>query len=64
MTVKALMTHPMETGNRKDSLTGLKVLINKSLAVALGLDVKYNSDVPVGKEHTDTKTTANIVYSF
>lgn len=53
-----------ESNNEVASLTGLKVMINKSLAVALGLDVKYNSDVPEGKEHTDTKTTANIVYSF
>lgn len=53
-----------ESNTEIASLTGLKVMINKSLAVALGLDVKYNSDVPADKKNTDTKTTANIVYSF
>jgi putative salt-induced outer membrane protein len=46
------------------SFTGLKAAINSSLALTLGLDVKYNSDVPDDKENTDTKTTANIVYNF
>jgi len=53
-----------ESNTEVASFSGLKVMINKSLAVALGLDVKYNSDVPDDKKHTDTKTTANIVYSF
>lgn len=53
-----------ESNTEVASFTGLKVMINKSLAVALGLDVKYNSDAPADKENTDTKTTANIVYSF
>lgn len=53
-----------ESNTEVASLTGLKVMINKSLAVALGLDVKYNSEVPADKKNTDTKTTANIVYSF
>jgi putative salt-induced outer membrane protein len=46
------------------SFTGLKVAINSSLALSLGLDVKYNSSVPDDKKNTDTKTTANIVYTF
>jgi putative salt-induced outer membrane protein len=46
------------------SFTGLKVMINSSLALSLGLDVKYNSEVPDDKKNTDTKTTANIVYNF
>jgi len=46
------------------SFTGLKVAINSSLALSLGLDVKYNSEVPDDKKNTDTKTTANIVYNF
>ena len=46
------------------SFTGLKVSINSSLALSLGLDVKYNSSVPDDKKNTDTKTTANIIYNF
>ena len=46
------------------SFTGLKVAINSSLALSMGLDIKHNTDAPADKEKTDTKTTANIVYNF
>jgi putative salt-induced outer membrane protein len=46
------------------SFTGLKVNINKTLALSLGYDLKHNTNPPEGKEKTDGKTTANIVYNF
>lgn len=47
-----------------ESTTGLKVKINSSLALKLSLKVKDNSNVPVGKKHTDTETAVTLVYDF
>lgn len=46
------------------SSTSLKVKINSSLAMKLGLDVQNNSEIPAGKKHTDTTTSVTLVYDF
>ncbi len=46
------------------STTSLKVKINSSLAMKLGFKVQDNSEVPVGKKHTDTETALTLVYDF
>lgn len=46
------------------STSSLKVKINSSLAMKLGIKVQDNSDVPVGKKHTDTETALTLVYDF
>jgi putative salt-induced outer membrane protein len=46
------------------STTSLKLKINSSLAMKLGLKVIDNSDVPIGKKHTDTETALTLVYDF
>lgn len=47
-----------------ESITSLKVRINSSLAMKLGLKIMDNSDVPAGKKHTDTETGVTLVYDF
>lgn len=47
-----------------ESVTGLKVKINASLALKLTATIKDNSDVPAGKKHTDTQTAVTLVYDF
>jgi len=46
------------------SVTALSANINSSLAMKLTLTVKNNSEVPAGKEKTDTETAVTLVYSF
>ena len=46
------------------STTSLKVKINSSLAMRLGLKVQDNSEVPDDKKHTDTETSLTLVYDF
>lgn len=46
------------------SETGLKSQINGSLATKITYNVKHVSDVPVGKEKTDTEFGVTLVYSF
>ncbi len=46
------------------SVTALTANINSSLAMKLTLTVKNNSEVPAGKEKTDTETAVTLVYSF
>lgn len=47
-----------------ESTTALKVKINTSLALKVSVKVKDNSEVPVGKKHTDTTTAVTLVYDF
>ena len=45
--------------------TGLTVAMNDKFALKFAFEVRNNSDIPPGdSEHTDTTTTANIVYNF
>jgi putative salt-induced outer membrane protein len=43
---------------------GLAVSMTKKLALKVGFQVRYNSDVQPGVKQTDTQTTTNLVYSF
>lgn len=42
----------------------LQVSMTKSLALAVGLGIRYNSDPPPLSESTDTLTTVNLVYNI
>jgi putative salt-induced outer membrane protein len=42
----------------------LAVAINETLALAVGIGVRYNSDPPAGSESTDTLFTVNLVYNI
>lgn len=46
------------------SETFLKLVVNGNLSAKMGYEVKHNSDVPVGVDKTDTKTTVTLVYGF
>lgn len=43
---------------------GLSVSITKKMALKLGFQWRYNSDVQPGRQSTDTLTTTNLVYNF
>ncbi len=43
---------------------GLAVSINKSFALKLGYQIRYNSDVEPGAKNTDQLVTTNLVYKF
>lgn len=43
---------------------GLSVNMTRKLALKLGFQVRYNSDVRPGIKSTDTLTTTNLVYNF
>jgi putative salt-induced outer membrane protein len=43
---------------------GLSVSMTKKMALKLGYQVRYNSDVLPGVKNTDTLTTTNLVYNF
>ncbi|MEO8777329.1 MAG: DUF481 domain-containing protein [Rhodanobacter sp.] len=43
---------------------GLAVSMTKKLALKVGFQVRYNSEVQPGIKKTDTLTTTNLVYSF
>ncbi len=43
---------------------GLSVSMTKKMALKLGFQVRYNSDVRPGRKSTDTLTTTNLVYNF
>ncbi len=43
---------------------GVLVKMTDALALKAGVEVRHNSDVPVGVKKTDTLTTLNIVYGF
>lgn len=42
----------------------VKVAINDRFALSVGVQVRHNTDAPVGTEETDTTTTASVVYSL
>lgn len=45
--------------------TGLAVSMNDTFAVKLGFEIRNNTKIPPGdSEHTDTITSANLVYDF
>jgi putative salt-induced outer membrane protein len=45
--------------------TGLAVSMTDSFAVKLGFEARHNTKIPPGdSEHTDTITSANLVYDF
>ena len=46
------------------SVTSLKAQISGKLAMKISLTVKNTSEVPDGKEETDTETAVTLVYSF
>jgi len=43
---------------------GLAVSMTKALAVKLGYETRYNSEIAPGTEHSDQLFTTNLVYSF
>lgn len=43
---------------------GLAVSMTKTLAVKLGYETRYNSEIAPGAEHSDQLFTTNLVYSF
>lgn len=47
-----------------ESVTGLKVKINSSLALRLAYTLKHNSEVPPGVQKSDTLTSVGLNYSF
>lgn len=54
----------MDDSTTYETSTGLKVGFSKSLAARLRFDYERNSDVPVGKKKTRTKTRITLVYGF
>lgn len=57
----------VETGSVNtltQSSTSLKVKINSSLAMKVSFKLQDNSNVPIGKKHTDTVTAVTLVYDF
>ncbi len=46
------------------SISSLTAQLAGNFAINLGYTVKYTSEVPLGKEKTDTETTINLVYVF
>jgi putative salt-induced outer membrane protein len=45
--------------------TGLAVSMTDAFAVKLGFEARNNTNIPPGDtEHTDTITSANLVYDF
>lgn len=43
---------------------GLSVSMTKKMALKVGYQVRYNSDVQPGTKNTDTLMTTNLVYNF
>lgn len=46
------------------SETSLQSTIVGALAMKIALEIKHQSDVPVGRDKTDTETSVTLVYSF
>ena len=64
---KGLDTFRVESGSANTlvaNFLGLEVKMNHKLALALGLDLRRNSNPPGALKKTDTLTTTNLVYSF
>lgn len=43
---------------------GVQVKMSDAFALKAGVEVRHNTDVPVGIKKTDTLTTVNVVYGF
>ena len=64
---KVLDTFRVESGSANTlvaNFLGLEVKMNHKLALALGLDLRRNSNPPGALKKTDALTTTNLVYSF
>jgi len=60
-------TFLMEAGSKNTYLqndVGLAVSMTRKLALKVGFQMRYNSNVQLGIKKTDTLTTTNLVYSF
>lgn len=53
-----------ESNTYAEAASTLKASLNDHLALSLGYTVKRNSEVPVGRENTDTYTSVSLSYSF
>lgn len=53
-----------EDFNTTKSVTGLQANINSALAMKLTFTVSNKSEVPAGKEKTDTEAAVTLVYNF
>lgn len=66
-TTKLVDKFTAESGSNNTLLTnfiGVEVKMTTALALAVGLDARYNSKPPAPLKKTDTLTTVNLVYSF
>ncbi len=59
-----LLVESGEENTSSESVTGIKVAMNKTLALKFTYTVKHNSDPPAGNESTDRTTAVTLVYSF
>lgn len=58
---------PGESGSTNTRINidaAVKVAINDRFALRFGVQVRHNTDTPVGTEEMDTTTTASVVYSL
>jgi putative salt-induced outer membrane protein len=53
-----------DRSNSLESTTALTTRLTGSLAARFSVNVRYESDPPLGREQTDTTTRASLVYSF
>jgi len=66
-TTKAIDKFRVESGSDNTlfaNYLGIEVKMSTVLSLAVGLDVRSNTNPPAGLKKTDTLTTANLVYSF
>lgn len=66
-TTKLVDKFTAESGSSNTLLTnfiGVEVKMSTVLALAVGLDARYNTKPPAPLKKTDTLTTVNLVYSF
>ena len=47
-----------------ESISAIKTEVGRNLALKLSYTIRNNSDVPEGREKTDTVTAATLVYGF
>ncbi len=58
------MAYLEDLSNSLESTTALTTRLTGSLAARFSVNVRYESDPPLGREQTDTTTRASLVYSF
>lgn len=61
---QSLVLEEGEDNTLTESFTELRVNIVRKWAVSLALDIKRNSNPPLGNKNTDTRTSVNLVYEF